>query len=109
MPRASVAVAELASEAITTIENAPMAIDRTVRAERNLCAPMTVQPMRRNSKRIMRAGAKLEVGFLGGRGLHRHHGPLADAGGDLHLAIVAGAELHLVAGVVALAVGALLR
>ncbi len=49
-----VAVALLASEAISTIENVPIAIDSRVNAERNLCARMTVQPTRRNSQNIMR-------------------------------------------------------
>src|SRR4029450_1238590 len=51
--RNSVAVAELASDDINTIENVPMAIDSTVSADRNLCGRLTVRPAQRRGELVL--------------------------------------------------------
>jgi hypothetical protein len=48
-----VVVPDAASDDIKTMENVPIAIDNNVRADRNLCIPMTDQPTRRNSMKSM--------------------------------------------------------
>src|SRR4051794_28362476 len=94
-PRANVAVPERASDDITTTENAPIVIDRTVSTARNLCARRAPRPTRRNSTQIMAARARprgrSHLHLVGGGGLDQHLVALREAPGHLQLAIVARA------------------
>src|SRR4051794_8266203 len=93
-PRAKVAVPERASDDITTTENAPIVIDRTVSTARNLCARRAPRPTRRNSNHIMAAPARgrSHLHLVGGGRLDQHLVALGQAARDLQLAVVARAH-----------------
>src|SRR5262245_49488628 len=98
MLRNNVTSPDCASDDMSTMENAPIVIERTVSAERNLCAWSARHPIRgysRNRTGFCKNFISFHFIFGRRRGLDENALPLGDATRDLDVAIVAHAELHL--------------